>query len=55
MTGINIPDMINIVKEHGLVPIPVDFNLDTMSPISWNEVKAAFTDKVTYHNPSNNI
>ena len=48
MTGINIPDMINIVKEHGLVPVPVDFDLETMSPVSYDEVKAAFTEKVMY-------
>lgn len=38
--------MINIVKEHGLIPVPVDFNLETMSPKSWEEVKEAVNDKV---------
>lgn len=46
MMGINIPDMVQIVKEHGLVPIPVDYNLDTMSPQSFDEIKEAITDKV---------
>jgi hypothetical protein len=32
MMGINIPDMIQIVKEHGLIPVPVDYNIETMSP-----------------------
>jgi hypothetical protein len=46
MTGINIPDMINIVKEHGLIPIPIDFNIETMSPSSFDEIKEAYTEKV---------
>jgi len=32
MTGINIGDMIQIIKDHGLVPIPVDLDLYTMAP-----------------------
>lgn len=46
MMGINIPDMIQIVKEYGCVPVPVDYNLNTMAPESWDEIKATFTDKV---------
>jgi len=44
--GINIPDMVQIIKEHGLVPVPVDYDLETMAPKSFDEVKAAITDKV---------
>jgi hypothetical protein len=46
ITGVNIPDMIQIIKEHGLVAVPVDFNIDTMHPTSFDEIKAACTDKV---------
>ena len=46
MTGINIPDMVQIIKEHGLVPVPIDYDLETMNPKSFDDVKAAITDKV---------
>jgi perosamine synthetase len=46
MTAVNIPDMIQIVKEHGLVPVPLDLNLDTMEPISVDALKQAITPKV---------
>lgn len=32
MTAINIPDMVEIVKQNGLVPVPVDLDLATMGP-----------------------
>lgn len=32
-TGVNIPDMVRIVKEHGLVPVPFDIDPRTMCPI----------------------
>jgi len=44
MTGINIGDMIQIIKDHGLVPIPVDLDLYTMAP-SLEQIKAATTEK----------
>lgn len=46
MMGVNIPDMIQIIKEHGLVPVPVDYNIDTMTPNNWDDVKALTTEKV---------
>lgn len=46
MMGINIPDMVQIIKEHGLVPVPVDYDLETMSPKSMDDVKNAITPKV---------
>lgn len=45
MTSINIPDMVQIAKEHGLVPVPLDIDTDTMSPISVDALKALVTDK----------
>lgn len=27
-----IPDMVTIFEEHGLVPVPVDLNPDTLAP-----------------------
>lgn len=46
MTAINIPDMVQIVKEHGLVPVPLDLNLDTMAPLSVDLLKEVITPKV---------
>lgn len=46
MMGVNIPDMITIIKEHGLIPVPIDFNLDTMGPNNYEDIKAFTTDKV---------
>lgn len=46
MMGVNIPDMIQIIKEHGLIPVPVDYNIDTMTPNNWDDVKALTTEKV---------
>jgi len=34
MTAVNIPDMYNIVKEHGLIAVPFEIELDTMHPHS---------------------
>ena len=34
------------MKEHGLVPIPVDYDLETMAPRSFDEIKNAITEKV---------
>lgn len=39
MMGINIPDMIKIVEEHGLIAVPVDYDLDTMSPKNLDDIK----------------
>lgn len=42
MTGINIGDMIKIITEHGLVPIPIDLDPYTLQP-SLEDLKAATT------------
>jgi perosamine synthetase len=44
MTAINIQDMIKIIEEHGLIPVPVDIDPYTMMP-SLDAIKAATTDK----------
>jgi len=44
MTAINIPDMVQIFTEHGLVPVPVDIDPYTMSP-SLEAIKNACTEK----------
>ena len=46
MSAINIPDMIQIVKEHGLVPVPLDLNLDTMEPLGLDALKPLVSSKV---------
>jgi dTDP-4-amino-4,6-dideoxygalactose transaminase len=32
ITALTIPDMVRIIKDHDLVPVPVDVELDTMAP-----------------------
>ena len=53
MTGINIPDMVQIIKEHGLVAVPVDFDLETMAPKNYDDIKNAVNEKVTNHSSLN--
>ena len=43
MTAINIPDMVEILNMHGLVPIPIDVDPYTLAP-SLAHVKAACTE-----------
>ena len=47
MMGINIPDMILIAKEHGLLLVPIDYDLETMAPCNLDDVKTLTTDKVS--------
>lgn len=42
MTSINIPDMVKIIRNHGLVPVPVDISDKTLGP-SMEDFKNAFT------------
>ncbi len=51
MTSINIPDMVRIVREHGLVPVPVDINLATTAP-TLDDLKAVTTEKVVFREES---
>ncbi len=44
MTAINISDMIKVVEEHGLVPVPVDIDPYTMAPTLFF-IDAATTEK----------
>jgi hypothetical protein len=46
MMGINIPDMIQIIKEHGCIPVPVDYNIETMGVNNFDDIKALTNDKV---------
>ena len=46
MSAINIPDMIQIVKEHGLVAVPFDLDLDRMEPVGIEAFKPLVTAKV---------
>jgi hypothetical protein len=54
MTGINIPDMIKIVEEHGLIAVPVDFNIDTMQPNNFDDIKRLTNEKVREVNSNMN-
>lgn len=47
MTGINIPDMIKIVEEHGCIAVPFDFDIETMQPSNLEDIKALTTNKVS--------
>ena len=44
MTGINIPDMVNILEYHGLQIVPVDLDLETLE-ITDNALENAITPK----------
>jgi perosamine synthetase len=37
--------MVQILKEHGLVPVPLDLNIDTMEPISFEAIKPLVSEK----------
>ncbi len=45
MTAINIPDMVYIVRSHGLHPVPIELNLDTLAPVSLDIIKERVTEK----------
>ena len=45
MTSINIPDMVKIVKEYGLIPVPVDIDLANTAP-TMDDLKKAISHKV---------
>ena len=45
MTAVNIPDMCQIAKEHGLVAVPLDIDIYTMQPVSVDAFKALITEK----------
>jgi decaprenylphospho-beta-D-ribofuranose 2-oxidase len=44
MTALTIPEMVNIAKRHGLVPIPLDINGGTMAPDIFT-IEAAITER----------
>ena len=44
MSAVNIRDMVEVVKRHGLVPIPVDISLDTLAP-SLQLLEACISEK----------
>ncbi len=44
MTALTIPEMVNIVKRHGLVPVPVDIEGGTMAP-EISTIESAITDR----------
>lgn len=45
MTSINIPDMVQIVREYELVPVPVDIDVETTAP-TLEDIKEVATPKV---------
>lgn len=42
MTALTIPDMVKIVRHHGLIPVPIDLDTATMAP-QWKSLKKAIT------------
>jgi perosamine synthetase len=40
MSAVTIPDMVRIVEHHGLVPVPVDLDFETLSPTIQSLVQA---------------
>ena len=45
MTSINIPDMVQIVREYGSIPVPVDIDLATTAP-KLEDIKSVVTPRV---------
>lgn len=46
MTSVNLPDMVRMVKEHGLIPVPLDLDPRTMGPISVEKMRELVTPQV---------
>ena len=46
MTAVNLPDMVQMVREHGLIPVPLDIDPRTMAPFSTSDFKKLITPKV---------
>src|SRR5207245_5989912 len=44
MTALTIPEMVNIVKRHGLVPIPLDIESGIMAP-AISTIESAITER----------
>jgi len=49
MTSVNLPDMVRIFKEHGLIPVPLDLDPRTMAPISTDKFRELISPKVRRH------
>mmetsp|Transcript_22458 Transcript_22458/g.21599 ORF Transcript_22458/g.21599 Transcript_22458/m.21599 type:complete len:190 (-) Transcript_22458:551-1120(-) len=45
MTAINIPDMCQIILEHGLVPVPLDIDMEFMHPYGVDVFKSLINEK----------
>lgn len=45
MTAINLPDMVQMVREHGLIPVPLDVDPKTMAPFHPDELRKLITPK----------
>lgn len=44
MTAVNIPDMVKVIRHHGIIPVPVELNVDEMGS-SLEDFKKAFTPR----------
>jgi dTDP-4-amino-4,6-dideoxygalactose transaminase len=47
MTSVNLPDMVQLIREHGLIPVPLDLDPRTMGPVSLEKMKELITPKVS--------
>jgi dTDP-4-amino-4,6-dideoxygalactose transaminase len=60
LTAINIPDMVRVIRHHGLIPVPVDIDPNTLAP-NTDELKRAISEKTVciliahIYNRRNNI
>ena len=48
VTAINIPDMITVIRHHGLIPVPVHVEVSKLSS-SLDDIKKAYTSKVAFN------
>jgi perosamine synthetase len=44
LTAINIPDMVRVVREHKLIPVPIDIDMNTLAP-NLKQLKEAINEK----------
>jgi len=51
MTSVNLPDMVNVLKAHDLIPVPLDLDPRTMAPVSVAKFQELLSDKVSATSP----
>lgn len=42
MTGVNIPQMVQVIRHSGIIPVPVEIKLDNLGP-NLEDIKRVYT------------